>query len=802
MKNAILTLILMSFTLMAHAQEQYARVKIDLTQVDIAKVAKLGLECDHGHYVPHRHLINDFSYTELAHLDAEGIPYEILQSNAQQWYAHRLLKKVDHSHSLNTEVRELTCGAVTTAVETFAQPQNYEQGSMGGYLTYTELLATLDKMHEMYPHLITAKAVIDTFKTYEGRPIHYVSISDNPENNDEGEPAILYDALHHAREAASLSQLVFYMWYLLENYETDERVKYLVDNTHMYFIPCLNPDGYVYNETTMPNGGGLWRKNRFLSADGQHGIDLNRNYGYNWGQDDEGSSPVTNSDTYRGTGPFSEAETQAIRKFLTDHKVDIALNNHSYSNLLIRPKMDAGDELTVYNGFGDVLTADNGYRFGDDLTTVGYAVNGDSDSWMFYERSVKEKIYAMTPEVGPGSSGFWPSQQDLPAIHQSMMQLNLTAPNLLHNYVEYTDINASFFTQLTGDIFLEARQYGLRPENTTITVSAVTDNISFEDGAKQIDLALSEKAEMRWAYEIAASDASEEEVKFSVAISNTDGSGFSRIDTITKTVYFGEMASPLVDAANDLSGWTASTWGIDNSTFVSAPSCISDSPGGNYADNTTAELLRMGSIDLQETNVAILEFMAKWDIERNYDYVQVLAREEGTTEWKALCGQYTRDGTIDQQEGQPVYDGVQEDWVREAIPLTDYLGKRIELRFILVSDAFANRDGFFMDDLRIITYSGTPSATVDNNLNAALTLSPNPVSDRLNIQLEQKTPNASTRISLYNAQGHAIRTERLQRTAKGLHAITWDVQDLPTGLYFVRLDDSKGGVQTETFVKR
>tara|TARA_B110000483_G_scaffold92234_1_gene113742 strand:- start:60 stop:245 length:186 start_codon:yes stop_codon:yes gene_type:complete len=50
------------------------------------------------------------------------------------------------------------------------------------------------------------------------------------------------------------------MWYLLENYETDLEVKSIVDYNELYFIPVVNPDGYVYNEQTFPNGGGLWRK--------------------------------------------------------------------------------------------------------------------------------------------------------------------------------------------------------------------------------------------------------------------------------------------------------------------------------------------------------------------------------------------------------------------------------------------------------------------------------------------------------------------------------------------------------------
>src|SRR5690606_9786063 len=115
-------------------------------------------------------------------------------------------------------------------------------------------------------------------------------------------------------------------------------VRYLVDNTEMYFIPCINPDGYIYNETTDPFGGGLWRKNRWKGDDGMvYGVDLNRNYGYEWGADNSGSSPQPNGQTFRGTGPFSEPETQAVKFFCDSHQFRIALNYHTYGNLLIHP---------------------------------------------------------------------------------------------------------------------------------------------------------------------------------------------------------------------------------------------------------------------------------------------------------------------------------------------------------------------------------------------------------------------------------------------------------------------------------
>jgi murein tripeptide amidase MpaA len=97
---------------------------------------------------------------------------------------------------------------------------------------------------------------------------------------------------------------MYYMWYLLENYGTDPEATYLVDNREMYFVPCFNPDGYEYNRQTDPNGGGMWRKNRRNNG-GSYGVDLNRNFGYMWGYDDLGSSPIPSSETYRGPSAFS-----------------------------------------------------------------------------------------------------------------------------------------------------------------------------------------------------------------------------------------------------------------------------------------------------------------------------------------------------------------------------------------------------------------------------------------------------------------------------------------------------------------
>ncbi|MBL0293184.1 MAG: hypothetical protein IPQ04_02640 [Saprospiraceae bacterium] len=133
----------------------------------------------------------------------------------------------------------------------------------------------------MYPSLISFKRPIGSFLTFENRPIEYVVISDNP-YLEENEKKVLYTALHHAREPMSLSQMIYYMWYLLENYDSSDEIKQLINQTAMYFVPCCQSGWLPIQLQYQSNGGGMWRKNRSLNANNSRGVDLNRNYGYGW----------------------------------------------------------------------------------------------------------------------------------------------------------------------------------------------------------------------------------------------------------------------------------------------------------------------------------------------------------------------------------------------------------------------------------------------------------------------------------------------------------------------------------------
>ena len=65
---------------------------------------------------------------------------------------------------------------------------NFRFGSMGGYMTYEEVVAELDRLRSLHPNIISAKESIGT--SLEGRDIWMVRVSDNP-SVDEDEPEIL-----------------------------------------------------------------------------------------------------------------------------------------------------------------------------------------------------------------------------------------------------------------------------------------------------------------------------------------------------------------------------------------------------------------------------------------------------------------------------------------------------------------------------------------------------------------------------------------------------------------------------------
>uniref|UniRef100_A0A5S6QAR0 ShKT domain-containing protein n=1 Tax=Trichuris muris TaxID=70415 RepID=A0A5S6QAR0_TRIMR len=217
--------------------------------------------------------------------------------------------------------------------------------NLAAYHSYGEISNFIDWAEMMFPNL--AKSHIIGY-THEKRPIRLLQIglSDYPK------PAIWLDAGIHAREWIAPSTALIIITELLTNYESDPSVKAYVDQLTWYILPVVNPDGLEFSRASSDPRVRLWRKNRSAATctssirDCCFGVDLNRNFDFKWGEIGGSNNPC--DEIYQGSGPFSEPETDAIRRFITNRNGEFAafLTLHSYSQIWMYP---FGHKRQVYS---------------------------------------------------------------------------------------------------------------------------------------------------------------------------------------------------------------------------------------------------------------------------------------------------------------------------------------------------------------------------------------------------------------------------------------------------------------------
>lgn len=672
-KKLLIGFIFILLPFIINAQNKYSRVQITVNQSEYQLLGSTGIALDDA-FFSKEFVIAELSETDILKLKNYGFQVDILIDDISDFYVNR-----------NKNSNQITRYDKT--------PNNFNLGSMGGNLTNDEFIAELDEMYTLYPNLITQKQNIGGIQTTtDGNEIYVVKISDNPEV-DEDEPEVLYTGMHHAREPVSMMHLIYYMWYLLENYETNPEIQYLVDNFEQYFIPVVNPDGYIYNEQTDPNGGGMFRKNRRNNGDGSYGVDLNRNYPYQWAFDDNGSSPNTDDDTYRGPSAGSEPETQIMMNYVSSRNFLIANNHHTYSNLMLYPygySEDAvNEEVELFEEYAAIMTRVNHFACGRAWELL-YTVNGEANDWMYNQNGV----YAFTAETGTYSDGFWPAQDRIIPLCDENLYMNQMMVTLAGSYAEARDLSSSFGTRC-GSFEFDMTFLGL-DTTAEFRVYLTGDNIGYSDTAYFSEYNFLQVIHDSVNYFLNDNVNYGDEYSIDIVVDN----GLTTFKTtVNKLLQKNEII--FEDLCNDLSNWSSSSWNTTSDDFHSPNFSITDSPYGNYNDNSTT-FIESDNIDLSADN-AYLNFFAQWDIESGWDYVQVLASDNGGSSWTALQTENTVDGTGGVQPiGEPVFEG-SNSWASQSADLSNYSSNNFKIRFELGSDMSVNGDGFYFDDLQIVS---------------------------------------------------------------------------------------------------
>ncbi|MBS0188577.1 MAG: hypothetical protein JSS51_10945 [Planctomycetes bacterium] len=294
---------------------------------------------------------------DLRTLDQAGVPYTVIISDVQ--------KLIDEERA--------------------GQDPFHDRAFFDAYQNYASVSSYVNTLAATYPSFVTR---ISLGNSIQNREIFGFRLTSPvpPLGGSPRKPVVFFNSEQHAREWIGVMVDLYIATQFLETYNTNAAVKSLLDTYEFVFVPLSNPDGYNITWTTQR----LWRKNARTINGTVRGVDLNRNWGVGWGLD-SGSSGSSTSDTYRGSAPFSEPETQILRNYaLSVPKLVASIDFHSYSQLVLRPwtyqyTLPPGKAAfdRIGNAMVDAIAAKTGASYEYGGPDILYLASGTAPDWFF-----------------------------------------------------------------------------------------------------------------------------------------------------------------------------------------------------------------------------------------------------------------------------------------------------------------------------------------------------------------------------------------------------------------------------------
>ncbi|WP_369993796.1 M14 family zinc carboxypeptidase [Winogradskyella sp.] len=792
----------------SYAQENHSRITInnpDQTTLNLLADNGIDLRCGITH--EHNSITLDISDADRNVLHQFGIAYQTKINDLQSFYNQRAvntlpsaiaslnLEDARNAASQSNEMQERA--SISSIVldnylqyheldeKDWAKPANWELGTMGGCYTISQVLTELDQMRtysqtngldivsvkqDASPSSQTtwgnpSSTITNNGLTYSGQgtsrwdpqTIYYIRITGNESSTAEGtKPQMLFTSMIHSREVNALMGNMYFMWYLIENYNSDPAIQNLVDNNELYFVPVVNPDGLRWNEHLSSSGGGMQRKNLRPNTGGttntsaNRGVDLNRNFDYFWGTAGTGSSGTPTSDSYRGPSAASEPETQIMVDFILARNFKTAIWNHTFANSIPHPyggnpSFVSGREDEMHSWHED-MTKYNRYVSG---ATIFTPANGIADDWMVGgsadgngSTGSGQNILATTPEHG--GTGFWPNTNDIMPISKRSVRISLMGAYYGGKYAKFHDLTQSDISSLSSNLDFGIERIGQTASDFTLTITPISANITnITSPSTQTGMAILEQRNVSAALTLDGSIQPNDKIEYKVQLSNDDGI-FYEVN-IEKYYQPNVLFSHNPDT-DGLTGWTNSGWNNTSVDAYSGSNALRTGDTAPYTANTTKTLTTTSTYDLSNSSQVLIQFYTKWDIERNFDFVELQASTNGST-WTTLNGKYTKPesssstndhnakGTSDEafqgnNASGHVYDGDRMDkWVMEEIVLDDsnnssvFGSSTVQFRFRMRTDSgnvfenySANGEGFFIDDFKIIGLQIPCETSVPTNL--------------------------------------------------------------------------------------
>ncbi|KAI4212342.1 MAG: hypothetical protein LQ351_004912 [Letrouitia transgressa] len=303
------------------------------------------------------------------------------------------------------------------------------------YHPYADHLQFLKDLQASYP---SNAEVVAIGNSLQGRPITGIHFYGTGQKGTK--PAVIFHGTVHAREWITTMVTEYFAYSFLSGYASNSEVRTLLNKYDFYIFPVVNPDGFVYTQTT----DRLWRKNRQAPPSGSscYGRDINRNWNYQWSTPG-GSSTDPCAQDFRGRAPSDAPENVVLANFVnkiaaSPQKLKLYIDYHSYSQLFMTPygysctvvtsnnaeyqSLARGVVAAIKSVYGTVFKA------GPICPTI-YQVSGSS---VDYVTDVTKAQYAFTSELrDTGTSGFvLPANQILPSGVEAFAGLRYLLGNL------------------------------------------------------------------------------------------------------------------------------------------------------------------------------------------------------------------------------------------------------------------------------------------------------------------------------------------------------------------------------------
>jgi hypothetical protein len=334
-----------------------------------------------------------------------------------------------------------------------AQPKPW--GDWAHYHNYTEIVSTLMYLNTTYSNIVD---VFSIGKSWLNQNIYCMRLTN--ETSLLPKPKLLFVGYHHARERITAELTLYFAVQTALGYGVNATITRMLNFSEIFLVVALDVDGFEaveqnewhrknlhpfdedsdglvdedppddqdgdgYIENLQQWNGAEWEVLRWegvdddvdgsLNEDWIGGVDLNRNYGYQWDAPVDSGSSDPEAEDFRGPAPFSEPETQALRNLALQHGFRYAISFHSGAESIDYPwdyTAAAAPHKSTLQEIASELSQLTHAPYAQ--SGAWYTLSGSWDDWMYGNRSTFAftcEIYtnegALQYEPGPLPSQRW-----------------------------------------------------------------------------------------------------------------------------------------------------------------------------------------------------------------------------------------------------------------------------------------------------------------------------------------------------------------------------------------------------------